>query len=280
MVQLFNKTPPPSQIALKTRFAPSPTGHLHLGHVLSAYWVFNSAKQLGAEVIVRLEDHDQGRYKKEYEESILEDLAWLGYIDSDTKISYQRDKFEHYGKTLNKLKDKSLVYRCDCSRKDIKLRMRNVQPGQELRYDSFCRTRQSQTMDTYSYRLKLDKKTYQIQDLYLGALEQTPAMQCGDVLMKDRHGLYSYLFTSTLDDLEDGVNLVIRGQDLTSSAARQLQIREMLGADGELFYLHHPLIKDDNGKKLSKRSYAESIKSLKDKGMSGSDIIELALKSF
>ena len=77
MVQLFNKTPPPSQIALKTRFAPSPTGHLHLGHVLSAYWVFNSAKQLGAEVIVRLEDHDQGRYKKEYEESILEDLAWL-----------------------------------------------------------------------------------------------------------------------------------------------------------------------------------------------------------
>ncbi len=262
-----------------TRFAPSPTGHLHLGHVLSAYWVFDTAKELSADVIVRMEDHDQGRYKKEYEESILEDLAWLGYIDSDTKISYQRDKFTHYENTLNKLKEKSLIYKCDCSRKDIKSRMKSIKAGEELCYDSFCRTRQEEIEDSFSYRIKLEEKNYKINDLYLGKLEQTPSRQCGDVLMKDRHGLYSYLFSSTLDDMEDGVNLVIRGQDLTSSAARQKQIREMLGDKEDVFYLHHPLIVDENGKKLSKRSYSESIKSLKDKGMSSQDITELALRS-
>ena len=104
MLELIRDTVTPQVKKLKTRFAPSPTGHLHLGHVLSAYWVFHTAKQLSAEVFVRMEDHDQGRYRKEYEESILEDLAWLGYLDSNTQILYQRDRFSHYDKTLQRLK--------------------------------------------------------------------------------------------------------------------------------------------------------------------------------
>ena len=103
-------------------------------------------------------------------------------------------------------------------------------------------------------------------------------MMSGDILLKDRHNLYTYLFSSTYDDILDGINLVVRGQDLTSSAAKQLQLREILGEKAKLYFYHHPLIFDNKGRKLSKRIYSESIKKLIDSGMSAKEIIDLAIK--
>ena len=98
----------------------------------------------------------------------------------------------------------------------------------ELHYDGHCRNRKLSKTENTGIRLKLDEKKYIIDDLYLGKLEQTPSMMSGDILLKDRHNLYTYLFSSTYDDILDGINSVVRGQDLTSSAAKQLQLREIL----------------------------------------------------
>ena len=277
-MKLLKKDIDLSEIKVRTRFAPSPTGHLHLGHVLSAEYVWQLAKKFQSDVLVRIEDHDTGRYREEYEVSILEDLKFLGYLTSTSKVQYQRDRFLKYESKLNELLEAGTAYYCDCTRREIIERMGSREKYSELHYDGHCRNRKLSKTENTGIRLKLDEKKYIIDDLYLGKLEQTPSMMSGDILLKDRHNLYTYLFSSTYDDILDGINLVVRGQDLTSSAAKQLQLREILGEKAKLYFYHHPLIFDNKGRKLSKRIYSESIKKLIDSGMSAKEIIDLAIK--
>lgn len=257
---------------LRTRFAPSPTGYLHLGHVASAIYVWGLARKSGAEIILRIEDHDQGRVRKVYETSILEDLAWLGFqadlgvIGSDQPSAFrQSDHWSRYEDGLQKLGDR--VYRCRCSRKEVL--ERTGKSGEELWYDGFCLSRN----EGPNLRSRLDKNAQTFVDGLLGEQIQKPFEQCGDLLLRDRDGFWTYNFAVTVDDIAEDISLIIRGQDILSATGRQLELREQLGAKQAPLYIHHPLIWADETKKLSKRDRSTSIGQWRDQGLYAADII-------
>src|SRR5690349_13130097 len=122
---------------IRTRFAPSVTGHLHLGHAVNAVYVWGLARALGGEVVIRLEDHDRGRYRPEYEASILEDLTWLG-LDTTLPVSRQRDHQDRYGKSARRLGGEGLTFFCQCSRREL-AEAQGAEEGETLRYPGTCR---------------------------------------------------------------------------------------------------------------------------------------------
>jgi glutamyl/glutaminyl-tRNA synthetase len=257
---------------LRTRFAPSPTGFLHLGHVASAIYVWGIARRAGAEIILRMEDHDQGRVRKEYERAILADLSWLGFhadrgVESVDKPSAfrQSDHWNRYEKALESIK--AQTYRCNCSRKEILAR--SPQNSGELRYDGHCRSIDQGP----NIRLCLANQPITFLDGIAGREEQNPALQCGDLLLKDRDGFWTYNFAVTVDDLHEDINLIIRGQDILSATARQIELRRILGSEANVHYLHHPLIWADESKKLSKRDHSTSIAQWREQGFNAAEII-------
>ena len=271
-----------------TRFAPSPTGYLHLGHVASAVHVWGLGRALGARVLLRIEDHDRGRSRPEYEQALFADLAWLGLVHDNSELTYgvpspyrQSEATAYYEQTLARLGSKAQLYACDCSRRLIATAGEDRQatdPGRdqadadataELRYSGRCRTR-GLALGTPGTGLRLVTPAGAacFVDLLLGEQVQEPARQCGDLLLKDRHGNYTYQFAVVADDLRHGVNLVVRGQDLTSSTGRQIQLARLLGRTEEPLFLHHPLLRDTAGRKLGKRFYAAAIAKRRDNGES------------
>jgi len=258
-----------------TRFAPSPTGHLHLGHVANAVYVWGIARAIGAKVILRIEDHDRTRCRPEYEASILEDLEWLG-LEPDLApasafragpCSYrQSDCDAQYREALVRLETTAGVYACDCSRKVLAARI-GAGNG-ELRYDGYCRTRSVAHKASASLRLPLSPESVDFDALLLGPQCQEPYRQCGDLVLRDRHGCWTYQFAVTVDDWLQGVNLILRGQDLLDSTGRQIQLARMLGRDTPVRFLHHPLIAGAEGRKLSKREFAKGIRDLRAEGVS------------
>ena len=257
---------------LVTRFAPSPTGYLHLGHIASAIITWGTAQRFSCKVLLRIEDHDLGRCRPEYEKAILEDLEWLGlYPDG---ISYQRNNNQRYEDHLQTLKNRSLIYNCECSRKVIK--QTNLGPRKELLYSGTCRSKEL-PISNNGIRMKVNKKTIEFIDLRHGRVQQNPTNQCGDLLLKDRDNQWTYQFSATVDDLVDGINLIIRGDDLLDSTGRQIYLAKELGRKVQPIFLHHDLIVDDKGQKLSKRVHSTSIRQLKEEGLSPSEIIGLAV---
>ena len=210
-----------------TRFAPSPTGYLHLGHVVNAVWVWGLARALAGRVLLRIEDHDRGRCRPEYEEALLEDLAWLGLVP-DLGPTRQRDADAMYLDTLAALEQRGLVYACDCSRRDISREAGDV-PHLETPYSGRCRDRGLPPESGRGQRLRLEQQVERFTDALLGEQEQTPALQCGDLLLRDRHGNWTYQFAVVVDDLRQGVDLVVRGADLVGSTGRQIALGRLLG---------------------------------------------------
>ncbi len=270
------ETPFPNLAALReklggdqvvTRFAPSPTGYLHLGHVVNAIYVWGLARALGGEVILRLEDHDRNRCKPIYETAILEDLEWLGlHPDRGLPAEFragdspyrQSSHPERYAAVWDRLWAQGQAYICDCSRKTI--RARTAQPmGGEIRYDGFCRDRGLPPAPDRNWRVRLPRSSVAFEDARLGHQEQTPAEQCGDLMLRDRKSNWSYQFCVVVDDLHDGVNFVVRGEDILDSTGRQLLLADAIGQPLEAVFLHHGLLVDETGRKLSKRDFAEDI---------------------
>ena len=253
-----------------TRFAPSPTGYLHLGHVANAIYVWGLAQATGGQVLLRLEDHDRTRCRAEYEAAILEDLEWLG-LEPDLGLPdefragasryRQSDNAGRYEAALARLGKEALVYGCDCSRKDIA--GGRAIPNQETRYDGRCRTRQLATAAGRGVRVAIEAGVEQFTDAILGEQKQNPSVQCGDLLVRDRLGHWTYQFTVTVDDLEQNVNLVIRGQDLLDSTGRQIRLARMLGRKNAPAFLHHALIRSPSGAKLSKANRDTGIRDLR-----------------
>ena len=251
-----------------TRFAPSPTGYLHLGHVASAIFVWGVARSASARVLLRMEDHDTGRCRRDYEEAIFADLAWLGFAHDNTDFRFavnstyrQSDACVHFESALSQLIASGQVYACNCSRQEILVR-NGDNHAEELRYDGYCRTR-AIPLDApdVGLRLQIPHTELGFDDLRLGMQSQTPAAQCGDLLLKDRHGQYTYNFAVVVDDLRQGINLVIRGEDVLHATARQLWLTNKLGGRDAISYFHHPLIMGSNGQKLSKRLLDSAIAS-------------------
>jgi glutamyl-tRNA synthetase/glutamyl-Q tRNA(Asp) synthetase len=248
-----------------TRFAPSPTGFLHLGHVASAACVWGIGRALGAEILLRIEDHDRGRCRSEFEAAIYADLQWLGFSHDNAELrSGERSRFRQsdntarYEAALARLAAEGAVYACQCTRAQIKAA--SDAAADELWYPGTCRARGiALGAPDAGLRVRVPDGEQRFADLWLGPQAQNPARQCGDLLIRDRHGSWTYQFAVTIDDLEQGVNLIIRGQDLTPSTGRQLWLGRRLGRADDAVFLHHPLLKDEDGKKLSKRFLAEAV---------------------
>ncbi|VGO17094.1 Glutamate--tRNA ligase [Pontiella desulfatans] len=273
-----------------TRFAPSLTGYLHLGHVLHMLYVWGIAKLNSAKVLCRIEDHDLARARPEYEAAILENLQWLGFVpdlglragteaapDSDFR---QSDCSAHYETVLQTLQDRNLVYGCDCSRKQILERAGGAASASsdaspELHYPGTCAGK-NLPLQGNTVRFRTHDGETIFHDLKLGEQRQTPRNQCGDFSLRDRQGQWTYQFACVCDDIRQGVGLVIRGEDILFSTARQIQLFNTLEASVPQ-YCHHPLLHDAAGKKLSKRQRSDSISRMREAGATPGQIIGQAL---
>jgi len=251
-----------------TRFAPSPTGYLHLGHVVNAIYVWGVARALGGRVLLRVEDHDRVRSRPEYENAILQDLDWLGFkpdVGLDPLVRQSETPWV-YEQALDRLRGSTHVYACECSRRDI---------GGE-RYDGRCRTRGLDDEAGRGIRVQLGLGAEEIEDALLGRLTQVPAEQCGDLLARDRDGHWTYQFAVTVDDFRQDVTLVIRGADLVSSTGRQVLLARMLGRRNAPVFMHHPLIHDARGEKLSKSAGDTGVRELRAAGLTAPEVIGIA----
>jgi glutamyl-Q tRNA(Asp) synthetase len=261
-IESLQKRLPPVPL---TRFAPSPTGYLHLGHVVNAMLVWGIARALGGRVLLRIEDHDRLRSRAEYERAILEDLAWLGF-HADAGMMRQSDEPWVYEEALRTLGASHHVYACDCSRKEVGA----------ARYSGRCRTRGLAVAPGRGVRVEMAPGAESFEDARLGPLEQRPAAQCGDLLLRDRDGFWTYQFAVTVDDIRQGVDLVIRGEDLLSSTGRQIRLARMLGRPDPPVFLHHPLLLKSRGEKLSKSSGDTGVRELRAAGLAAADVLERA----
>ena len=264
------------------RFAPSPTGFLHEGHLLSALYVWAAAQKWGLKVHLRIEDHDQGRARKEYIEGIREDLAWFGFRHDSESI--QSDHFDLFQKVLDKLTEKGLVYPCTCSRKQLQSENPISDTG-EVIYQGKCHTQTQPCGVPHSLRVIIPDKVIHWHDERLGDFSENPKLQCGDFPIRDRDGFWTYQFAVCIDDLVQGITHIVRGEDIRNSTARQIALSKLIAdtcqGDSNLdiptytrpLYLHHPLIVDGSGKKLSKREHAYSLRQDKEAGKTPPEII-------
>ena len=251
-----------------TRFAPSPTGYVHLGHIVNAIYTWGLARAMGGRVLLRVEDHDRIRSKPEFIDALLEDLDWLGFRADEGRepLLRQSERDDIYRAALERLRARGRVYACDCSRTDI---------GGE-RYGGRCRDRGLREDPGRGVRIRIDNGPARALDLLTGPMEQVPSEQCGDLLVKDRDGQWTYQFAATVDDWHQGVTLVIRGVDLESSTGRQVALARLLGRHEPPMFLHHPLILDAQGRKLSKSAGDTGVRELRARGMTAADVIGLS----
>jgi len=265
----------------RTRFAPAPTGYLHLGHVVNALFVWGLARAFGGRVLLRVEDHDRIRSRPAYEAALLDDLDWLGLApDEGATVEYragthplrQSDRRCRYAEILAELDRRRLAYPCTCSRKEIQART-DGRRRDELWYPGTCRDRNVDPLATPIRRLRLDPEAIRFDDLRLGPQRQVPAEQCGDLLLRDRDGHWSYQLAVVVDDWDQGIDVVIRGEDLLASTGRQIQLARLLGRPEPPRFLHHALVRDADGRKLSKSDGDTGIRELRAAGWSAEAVL-------
>ncbi len=259
----------------RTRFAPAPTGVLHLGHVVNAIYVWGVARAHDGRVVLRIEDHDRSRCRPEYEQALLEDLDWLGFTPDEgttaefragTSALRQSDNDWRYAAAITALELRGLVYTCRCSRGDI-ARLVEDRPNEEMRYPGTCRDAAIPPDASMQRRVKLGPERERFFDLLRGPQEQVPAEQCGDVLVRDRLGQWTYQFAVTVDDHDQKIDVVIRGEDLLASTGRQRALARLLGRRRPLHFMHHPLVRHPDGAKLSKSAGDSGVRELRAAGV-------------
>jgi glutamyl-tRNA synthetase/glutamyl-Q tRNA(Asp) synthetase len=212
-----------------------------------------------------MEDHDRIRCRPVYADACLEDLAWLGFIP-DAGLSplwRQSERGPRYEAALATLVAAGRVYACGCSRREI---------GGE-RYAGRCRERALPLDGEYGLRVRIDAATETATDLVHGPLVQRPAGQCGDVLVRDRDGHWTYQFAVAVDDIDQEITLVTRGTDLIESTGRQIALMRLLGRVRPPVYVHHPLIYGRAGAKLSKSAFDTGVRELRTQGLAPEDVV-------
>lgn len=265
---------------LVTRYAPSPTGYLHVGHVAHIIYVWGLAEVLGASVLLRIEDHDRLRCRREYEEAIYDDLDWLGFEPANvvTPDFRQSNSAVEYNDALARIQRSHHVYRCVCSRKDLAAHSTKSSTG-EFVYSGHCRKADHPAETFHALRLEWGSGEESFDDGLLGPQTQEPLKQCGDLLLKDRHDQWTYQFAVTVDDIRHGVNLIVRGEDLLDSTGRQIRLARLLGRPEAARFFHHPLITDPDGVKLSKKQRSPAIRELRSSKINPATVIGEAAKA-
>jgi glutamyl-Q tRNA(Asp) synthetase len=247
---------------------------------VNAVYVWGLTRALGGRVLLRVEDHDRTRCRPQYEAALLDDLEWLGLEpDVGRAADFRRGATPcrqsncaaEYEEALARLAATGVVFGCDCSRREIDAEAAAVF-ARETRYPGRCRSR-GLPLGRSGVRVRMDPGVERFTDGRLGEHEQEPAMQCGDMLLRDRLGNWTYQFAVVVDDLRHHVDLVIRGEDLLESTGRQLRLARLLGRERASVFLHHPLIRKPGGAKLSKASGDSGIRELRAAGVAPAEVL-------
>lgn len=255
------------------RFAPSPSGYLHLGNLLSSLLAWLDIRSLGGEMVFRLEDLDPARSHGEYAEAMAEDLRWLG-LDWDRgwpeeKDYAQSERTALYEEAFRRIDELGLTYPCWCSRSKRLAAASAPHPGEKetdlaCRCSSMSRIAREEMLRSGrnpAWKLKCPDKSIEIIDGHYGVFTQNPAREAGDCIIRRSDGVYAYQLAVSVDDMRMGITRVVRGRDLLNSAPRQKWLIETLGGRAPA-YCHSPLLTGDKGK-LSKRLGSLNTRSLR-----------------
>lgn len=256
----------------RTRFAPAPTGFLHLGHVANAIVVWGLAASEGADVLFRIEDHDRLRSRPEYDAALVEDLAWLGFIPAGGPVRQAEDPGPYEG-AVEQLRAEGMIYGCDCSRATFdawKVERSGAWTGPGC--PSGCRERD---LDGPTLRVALGGGTERWMDLLVGPCADDVAAS-GDPSVRDRDGNWTYLLCVVVDDLRQDIDLVVRGRDLLPSTPAQIRLARLLGRERPPAFAHHRLVRDPEGRKLSKSSGDTGVRELRAAGHRADEVVAMA----
>ena len=237
------------------RFAPTPSGRMHLGNVFAAMIAWLSVRSRGGSMILRMEDLDRQRTNEEKAQLIREDLRWLG-LDWDEESAPQSQRDGVYDRYFEKLMDEKLLYPCYCSRSQLhSVDAPHLSDGTYV-YPGTCRNLTEAQKTAFSrkpaWRVRVPDREWELQDLLQGPYRENLSKDCGDFVVRRADGAYVYQLAVTVDDGEAGVTEVVRGLDLLSSAPRQMYLQELFGF-AKPAYGHVPLLLAPDGRRLSKR---------------------------
>ena len=279
---------PAARKRLTTRFAPTPSGYMHLGHAYSALVGWRAAQAAGGRLVLRIEDIDHDRCQPEFEDAIPRDLAWLG-IDWEGPIRRQSEHLADYAAALEELSRRGVLYPCFCTRKEIRAEVAraNAAPHgtDEPRYPGTCRAlgRQEQNRriragQAHALRLDVAKAATLVgpltwRDRRAGVIEAEVTVQ-GDVVLARKDVPTSYHLAVTLDDHLQGVTLVTRGYDLFEATHVHRLLQALLDLRTPDYH-HHPMITDPNGVRLAKRNRAVTLRSLRNAGKTAAEVIAM-----
>lgn len=237
------------------RFAPTPSGRMHLGNLFAAMLAWASVRSRGGTMVLRMEDLDTQRTKTQYADQLRRDLEWLG-LDWDLETPAQSTRSEVYRQNFHRLADLGLVYPCYCSR--ARLHDPNAPHAADgvYIYDGRCLrlTEAERAVQTKApaWRLRVPDREYGLTDRVQGVFRQNLATDCGDFLIRRADGVYMYQLAVVVDDGEAGVTEVVRGADLLPSAPRQMYLQDLLSLPHPDYY-HVPMLLAPDGRRLSKR---------------------------
>lgn len=251
------------------RYAPSPSGRMHLGNLMCCLLAWLSAKSKGGQVLLRIEDLDTVRCPRVYADAIMDDLAWLGLAaDGPTPTVYQSERSGIYQQYYDILLKKGLVYPCFCSRSQLHAASAPHRSDGQVVYAGTCRglsdaeiARRSLTRAP-AFRVQVPDEEIAFTDGHLGRYAENLARDCGDFYLRRADGVFAYQLAVVVDDALMGVTEVVRGSDLLSSTPRQLWLYRELGLTAPQFY-HLPLLLAPDGRRLSKRDGDQSLENLR-----------------
>ena len=239
------------------RFAPTPSGRLHLGNVLCCLLAYLSARSQGGRFLLRIEDVDIPRCPKRLSDQCMEDLRFLGF-DWDESPLYQSERGEIYQQTFDRLSELGLVYPCFCTRAQLHAAQAPNLGDHEPVYSGACASLSPEEIAerkktrSPAMRLRVPDKTVPVLDGHYGAFSENLARDCGDYIIRRSDGLWGYQLAVVVDDALSGVTEVVRGRDILFSTPRQIELFETLGFAPPSFY-HIPLLTDCHGRRLAKR---------------------------
>lgn len=261
-------------ISTITRFAPSPTGRLHLGHAYSAMLAHDLARERGGKFLLRIEDIDSGRCRAEFIQAITEDLLWLG-LTWDGDIIRQSERLPLYREALGRLHELDLLYPCFCTRRDITASTIAPHGPEGPLYPGTCRTLSAQERarrlgnEPHCWRIDMEAAVavtgpLRWRDSHAGEIPADPSSH-GDVVLARKDAPAAYHLAVTIDDAAQGVTDVVRGQDLFPATHVHRLLQALLGLPTPQYH-HHPLLRDKDGRRLAKRDGAPTLEALRNAG--------------